>query len=151
MTLRPDHQLYHVHIWMCTAEGHVSLRSESEDSYIMVPCNNGAEWLNLVEVYTMNDRRPMNEREVRAAIAGDFLMIPGPKERTQARITDLANQLRAASDAYYNTGHPIMADANYDGLFTTYKALIRSNPGMKPERCPTDAVGAPPPQGEIEW
>lgn len=54
---------------------------------------------------------------------------------------DLIDQLNKASDAYYNTDHPIMTDAEWDSLFAKLQDLEKST-GVIYSNSPTQNVGA---------
>ena len=55
-------------------------------------------------------------------------------------MNDLINKLNEASDAYYNTGHPIMTDAEWDKLFDDLKAMEEKT-GIIMAGSPTQKVG----------
>jgi DNA ligase (NAD+) len=61
---------------------------------------------------------------------------------TRDRIQELAEQITAWRDAYYQ-GAPLVADAEYDVVEDELRGLIAANPQWTPEPNPLDHVGAP--------
>ena len=59
-----------------------------------------------------------------------------------AKVRQLEARLRAASDAYYNTGEPTMSDAEYDALADVLRELA-------PDSAALSAVGAPVPGAKV--
>lgn len=57
------------------------------------------------------------------------------------RIKDLIKQLNAASDAYYNTGNPIMTDYEFDKMYDELNRLEKES-GIIYANSPTQNVGA---------
>ena len=57
------------------------------------------------------------------------------------RIKELTNLLNKASDAYYNSGYPIMGDDEFDALIHELK-LLESTTGFIMSNSPTQNVGA---------
>ena len=57
------------------------------------------------------------------------------------RIKDLIKQLNAASDAYYNTGNPIMTDYEFDKMYDELDRLEKESEIIY-ANSPTQNVGA---------
>lgn len=61
---------------------------------------------------------------------------------TRERIQELADQVSALRDAYYQ-GSPLVADAEYDAVEDELRGLIEANPQWTPDPNPLEQVGAP--------
>lgn len=61
----------------------------------------------------------------------------------------LAPQLRAAQDAYYNTGETTMVDATYDSMIAQLRALEDAFPELWSPESPTTKVGAKVTRGAL--
>jgi DNA ligase (NAD+) len=62
----------------------------------------------------------------------------------QARMRDLAEQVRRHRHRYYVLDQPTLSDAEYDALERELKALEQAHPGLADPNSPTRRVGAPP-------
>ena len=65
-------------------------------------------------------------------------------DEIRARHAALADELRAANEAYYNRDAPIMSDADYDAKFRELEALEREHPELKADDSPTTLPAASP-------
>jgi DNA ligase (NAD+) len=61
---------------------------------------------------------------------------------TGERIQELADQIVALRDAYYQ-GSPQVADAEYDAIEDELRALVEANPELAPDPNPLEQVGGP--------
>jgi DNA ligase (NAD+) len=64
-------------------------------------------------------------------------------DAVQTRMHELAEQMEAASVAYYGSGEAIMSDAQYDALEVELRELEQAYPELVDYDSPIDKVGAP--------
>ena len=65
-------------------------------------------------------------------------------EEAAAEIEDLAQQIEAADEAYYNQDAPIFSDGEYDAKRRRLQALVDHFPGLSAPAAVVDSVGATP-------
>ena len=70
-------------------------------------------------------------------------MTPEERERAlaQARIQDLRSQIAEHDTRYYVLDHPVVSDAEYDGLMRELRALEHRFPDLVTPSSPTQRVG----------
>src|SRR5690606_10381866 len=82
-------------------------------------------------------------RPVTGADIADGVASSGAMSDVESRIEELRTLIRDHAHRYYVLDDPVVADAEYDGLFRELEALEREHPELVTPDSPTQRVGAP--------